>query len=40
MEPIIQGADEPLRAYLDRFNREAIHVPTNDEMKMYLLDQG
>ncbi|XP_058759561.1 uncharacterized protein LOC131632859 [Vicia villosa] len=40
LEAIVQGADEPLRAYLDKFNREAIQVKMTDQMKRYLLDRG
>lgn len=40
LEEITQRVDKPLRAYLKRFNREAIQVPTADEMKRYLLEKG
>ncbi|XP_058730435.1 uncharacterized protein LOC131602338 [Vicia villosa] len=39
LEAIVQGPTEPLRAFLDRFNRKAVQVPTTEEMKLYLLDK-
>ncbi|XP_058741193.1 uncharacterized protein LOC131613551 [Vicia villosa] len=40
LEAVIQGTDEPLREYLDRFNKEAVQVQTTDHMKRYLLERG
>lgn len=40
LEAIFQGAKESLRAYIERFNREAVQVETTDEMKRYLLARG
>ncbi|XP_058775521.1 uncharacterized protein LOC131649780 [Vicia villosa] len=40
LEAVIQGADEPLRDYLDRFNKEAVQVQTTGYMKRYLLERG
>ncbi|XP_058774283.1 uncharacterized protein LOC131648549 [Vicia villosa] len=40
LEAIVQGPTESLRAFLDRFNREAVQVPTTEEMKLYLLNKG
>ncbi|XP_058722610.1 uncharacterized protein LOC131594477 [Vicia villosa] len=40
LKAIIQGANEPLREYLDRFNKEALQVQTTDQMKRYLLERG
>ncbi|KAK2366720.1 hypothetical protein QL285_080069 [Trifolium repens] len=40
LEAIFQGAKESLRAYIERFNREAVQVGTTDEMKRYLLARG
>ncbi|MCI54219.1 hypothetical protein A2U01_0075468, partial [Trifolium medium] len=37
---IIQKEGEPLRTYLERFNRAVVEVKTDDRMKLYLLDQG
>jgi hypothetical protein len=37
LEGIFQGAKESLRAYIEKFNREAVQVETTDEMKRYLL---
>ena len=39
-EAIIQGKDESLRAYIERFNKEAVQVSTTDGMKKYLLERG
>ncbi|XP_058763967.1 uncharacterized protein LOC131637394 [Vicia villosa] len=40
LEAVVQGTNEPLRDYLDRFNREAVQVQTTDYMKRYLLERG
>ncbi|XP_058760051.1 uncharacterized protein LOC131633358 [Vicia villosa] len=40
LDAVIQGTDEPLWEYLDRFNKEAVQVQTTDHMKMYLLERG
>src|ERR1051325_85679 len=40
LEAIIQKSEESLREYIDRFNREAIQVPCEDQMKRYLLERG
>lgn len=40
LEAIIQGKDELLRAYIERFNKEVIQVSTTTDMKKYLLDHG
>jgi hypothetical protein len=32
--------NEPLRSYLERFNKEAVQVATNDNMKKYLIERG
>ncbi|MCI36546.1 hypothetical protein A2U01_0057769, partial [Trifolium medium] len=31
---------EPLRRYIERFNKEAVQVNTTDGMKKYLLERG
>ena len=38
LEPIIQGRDESLCAYDDRFNKESVQVSMTDAMKNYLLE--
>ncbi|XP_058745927.1 uncharacterized protein LOC131618783 [Vicia villosa] len=40
LEAVIQGTNEPLRDYLDRFHKEAVKVQTTDYMKRYLLERG
>ncbi|XP_058765924.1 uncharacterized protein LOC131639446 [Vicia villosa] len=40
LEAVIQWANEPLREYLDKFNKEAVQVQTTDHMKRYLLERG
>ncbi|XP_058741638.1 uncharacterized protein LOC131614025 [Vicia villosa] len=40
LEAVIQGTNESLRDYLDRFNKEAVQVQTADYMKRYLLERG
>ncbi|CAJ2641456.1 unnamed protein product [Trifolium pratense] len=40
LEAIIQGENEPLRAYLERFNKAAVEVKVDESMKLYLLDRG
>ncbi|KAK2403502.1 hypothetical protein QL285_052932 [Trifolium repens] len=40
LEAIFQGPKKSLRAYIERFNREAVQVKTTDEMKRYLLARG
>jgi hypothetical protein len=40
LEAIIQKENEPLRSYLERFNKEAVQVATNDNMKKYLIERG
>ncbi|XP_058766513.1 uncharacterized protein LOC131640126 [Vicia villosa] len=40
LEAVVQGTNEPLRDYLDRFNKEAVQVETTDYMKRYLLERG
>ncbi|XP_058783996.1 uncharacterized protein LOC131658752 [Vicia villosa] len=39
-EAIIQGKDESLRAYIERFNKEAVQVSTIAHMKKFLLERG
>jgi hypothetical protein len=41
LEGIVQGKSEPLRDYIDRFNKEAVQVRGADEtMKRYLIAKG
>lgn len=39
-EAIIQGRDESLREYIERFNKVTAQVSTTDDMKKYLLKRG
>jgi hypothetical protein len=40
LEAIVQKENEPLRDYIDRFNKAAVEVRTDDMLKVYLLDRG
>ncbi|XP_058761565.1 uncharacterized protein LOC131634955 [Vicia villosa] len=40
LEAIIQGKDESLRAYIERFNKEAVQVSNTVHMKKFLLERG
>ncbi|XP_058724210.1 uncharacterized protein LOC131595762 [Vicia villosa] len=40
LEAVVQGPNEPLRDYLERFNKEAVQVQTKDYMKRYILERG
>ncbi|KAK2437304.1 hypothetical protein QL285_022212 [Trifolium repens] len=40
LEAIFQGPKETQRAYIERFNREAVQVEAPDDMKRYLLARG
>ncbi|KAK2389826.1 hypothetical protein QL285_063389 [Trifolium repens] len=40
LEAIVQRDDEPLRDYIDRFNKVAVQVRVVDKMKLYLMDRG
>jgi hypothetical protein len=40
LEAIVQKENEPLRSYLERFNKEAVQVATDDGMKQYLIERG
>jgi hypothetical protein len=40
LEAIVQRDDEPLRDYIDRFNKVVVQVRIEDKMKLYLLDRG
>jgi hypothetical protein len=41
LEAIVQGRSEPLRDYIERFNKEAVQVRgANEMMKLYLIAKG
>ncbi|KAK2409752.1 hypothetical protein QL285_045156 [Trifolium repens] len=40
LEAIVQRDDEPLRDYIDGFNKIAVQVRVEDKMKLYLMDRG
>ena len=41
LEAIVQGKSEPLRDYIERFNKEVVQVRgANDTMKQYLIAKG
>ncbi|GAU10585.1 hypothetical protein TSUD_420990, partial [Trifolium subterraneum] len=40
LKAIIQGPEEPLRSYIERFNKVSIEVDATDKMKLYLLEEG
>jgi len=41
LEDIVQGKSEPLRDYIERFNKEVVQVRGADEtMKRYLITKG
>ncbi|XP_058784451.1 uncharacterized protein LOC131659257 [Vicia villosa] len=40
LEVIVQGKDESLRAYIERFNKEVVQVSTITHMKKFLLERG
>jgi hypothetical protein len=40
IEAILQRGNEPLRDYIEMFNRAAVELRTDDQMKLYLLDRG
>jgi len=41
LEAIVQGKSEPLRDYIERFNKEAVEVSgAEDSMKRYLITKG
>ncbi|GAU34804.1 hypothetical protein TSUD_394300, partial [Trifolium subterraneum] len=40
LKAIIQGPEEPLRNYIERFNKISVEVEATDKMKLYLLEEG
>ncbi|GAU46658.1 hypothetical protein TSUD_184460 [Trifolium subterraneum] len=40
LKAIVQGPEEPLRSYIERFNKVDVEIETYDKMKLYLLEDG
>ncbi|GAU47643.1 hypothetical protein TSUD_238620 [Trifolium subterraneum] len=40
LKAIIQGPEESLRSYIERFNKVSVKVEATDKMKLYLLEEG
>ncbi|GAU35399.1 hypothetical protein TSUD_160500 [Trifolium subterraneum] len=40
LKAIIQGPEESLRSYIERFNKVSVEVDATDKMKLYLLEKG
>ncbi|GAU41106.1 hypothetical protein TSUD_139750 [Trifolium subterraneum] len=40
LKAIIKGSEEPLRSYIERFNKVVVEVDATDKMKLYLLEDG
>ncbi|GAU22605.1 hypothetical protein TSUD_135050 [Trifolium subterraneum] len=40
LKAIIQGPEESLRNYIERFNKVSVEVEATDKMKLYLLEEG
>ncbi|GAU10342.1 hypothetical protein TSUD_420470 [Trifolium subterraneum] len=40
LKAIIQGPEESLRSYIERFNKLSVEVEAIDKMKLYLLEEG
>ncbi|GAU34549.1 hypothetical protein TSUD_219330 [Trifolium subterraneum] len=40
LKAIIQGPEESLRSYIERFNKVSVEVEATDKMKLYLLEEG
>ncbi|GAU35136.1 hypothetical protein TSUD_394620 [Trifolium subterraneum] len=40
LKEIIQGPEESLRSYIERFNKVSVEVEATDKMKLYLLEEG
>ncbi|GAU47395.1 hypothetical protein TSUD_372840 [Trifolium subterraneum] len=40
LKAIIQGPEESLRSYIERFNKVSVEVEATDKMKLYLLAEG
>ncbi|GAU49214.1 hypothetical protein TSUD_369830 [Trifolium subterraneum] len=40
LKAIVQGPEESLRNYIERFNKVSVEVEVTDKMKLYLLEEG
>ncbi|GAU19888.1 hypothetical protein TSUD_171140 [Trifolium subterraneum] len=40
LKAIVQGPEESLRNYIERFNKVSVEVEATDKMKLYLLQEG
>ncbi|GAU39237.1 hypothetical protein TSUD_396840 [Trifolium subterraneum] len=40
LKAIVQGLEESLRNYIERFNKVSVEVEATDKMKLYLLEEG
>ncbi|GAU13013.1 hypothetical protein TSUD_173130 [Trifolium subterraneum] len=40
LKAIVQGPEESLRNYIERFNKISVEVEATDKMKLYLLEEG
>ncbi|GAU25009.1 hypothetical protein TSUD_154830 [Trifolium subterraneum] len=40
LNAIIQGLEESLRSYIERFNKISVEVEATDKMKLYFLEEG
>ncbi|GAU42817.1 hypothetical protein TSUD_288450 [Trifolium subterraneum] len=40
LKAIVQGPEETLRNYIERFNKVSVEVEATDKMKLYLLEEG
>ncbi|GAU12536.1 hypothetical protein TSUD_182500 [Trifolium subterraneum] len=40
LKAIVQGPEESLRNYIERFNKVSVEVEATDKMKLYLLEEG
>ncbi|GAU51417.1 hypothetical protein TSUD_88720 [Trifolium subterraneum] len=40
LKVIVQGPEESLRSYIERFNKVSVEVEATDKMKLYLLEEG
>ncbi|GAU19161.1 hypothetical protein TSUD_89260 [Trifolium subterraneum] len=40
LKAIIQGPEESLRSYIERFNKVSVEVEATDKMNLYLLEEG
>ncbi|GAU47897.1 hypothetical protein TSUD_25120 [Trifolium subterraneum] len=40
LKAIVQGPEESLRNYIERFNKVSVEVEATDKMKLYMLEEG